>query len=81
MANEHEKQKQISNADTRARREWIESALDCVRRRMDASTFLPSTLESLGHEPAPLQSAEPPALSRRPKLYLAWSEGRRRPGA
>ncbi len=82
MANEHEKekQKQLTNAHTLARREWIESALESVRRRMDASTFLPSTLESLGHEPVSLPPPVAPLRKPKPGLYLAWSAGRRRSG-
>jgi len=40
----------IKNADTRARREWIASALESVRAHLNVSTFQTSTLESQGHE-------------------------------
>ncbi len=77
MASNYKNKSILKNADTRARREWIESALEKVRTHLDASTFLPSTVESLGHEPAPaphpLRRAED-----KPHLYLACSEGRRR---
>lgn len=73
------------NARTLARREWIDSALASVREKMDASTFLPATLESLGHElghnavrdPARAQCSDD---SSKPRLYLAWSDGQRRSG-
>jgi len=80
MANNREKESIITNVDTRARREWIASALESVRRHMDAATFVPSTVESLGHEAAPMQSLGDSQAPTRPRLYLAWSQGRRRSG-
>jgi hypothetical protein len=66
----------IKNADTRARREWIASALESVRAHLDVSTFQTSTLESQGHERYE-PGARPDA---KPSLYLAWSNGQRRSG-
>lgn len=84
MANKYNKNS-IKNADTRARREWIESALESVRAHLDVATFQPSTLESLGHEPQRLKSSNPEFLTERctvPRsgLYLIWSDGERRSG-
>jgi hypothetical protein len=84
MAKNSEIETIIKNVDTRVRRAWIESALDSVRAHLSASAFMPSTIESLGHEastqdirrPAEV-AAEAPA---RPRLYLAWSAGQRRSG-
>jgi len=87
MPNDYNKKTEIRNAGTLARRQWIESALASVREKMDASTFLPSTLESagheLGHELRPEVAAEAPRPQRgdRPHLYLAWSADQRRTGS
>jgi len=91
MTDEYKKNPIINNASTLARREWIESALASVKQKMDVSTFLPSTLESIGHEsirpkPVPVPACDEAAAasssqrSERPHLYLAWSEGQRRSG-
>jgi len=88
MADDNKKP-MIRNASTLARREWIDTALDSVRRNLDASTFLPSTLESLGHDLGQPLAVEPAKArpghaesqcGKRPQLYLAWSEGQRRSG-
>ena len=83
MASKYNKNS-IKNADTRARREWIESALESVRLHLDVSTFQPASttvVESQGHdkghEPAAGATARKSARSR---LYLAWSDGQRRSG-
>ena len=91
MANDYNNKTNIRNGGTIARREWIETALASVKEKMDASTFLPSTLESAGHELGrelgsglpPEVAAEAPRQQRsdRPHLYLAWSEGQRRTGS
>ena len=85
MANDYNNKTNIRNGGTLARREWIETALASVKQKMDVSTFLPSTLESAGHdlgrelgtELAPEVAAEAPRPQRgdRPHLYLAWSDG------
>ena len=87
MANDYNNKKNMRNVGTLARREWIESALASVKQKMDASTFLPATLESagheLGHELGPEVAAEAPRPQRdeRPQLYLAWSADQRRTGS
>jgi len=87
MANDYKNKTNIRRAGTLARREWIESALASVKEKMDASTFLPSTLESAGHElgrelgPELAAEAPRPQRNERPHLYLAWSEGQRRTGS
>jgi len=81
MANDNYNKNRFTNASTLARREWIESALTSVRQKLDASTFLPSTIESLGHELGhEADRPQTPQCSERPHLYLAWSEGQRRSG-
>ncbi len=80
----------IKNADTRARREWIASALESVRAHLDVSTFQTSVLESQGYENQGYEYegqkcrvGEPIAPSGtvdKPGLYLAWSDGQRRSG-
>ncbi len=85
----------IKNADTRARREWIASALESVRAHLDVSTFQTSVLESQGYEHQGYEHqgyeyegqkcrvGEPVAPSGtvdKPSLYLAWSDGQRRSG-
>jgi hypothetical protein len=77
MANNYKNEPIIKNADTRARREWIESALEKVKTHLDASAYLPSTVESLGHEAAPAPHPQRRAEDK-PHLYLAWSESQRR---
>jgi hypothetical protein len=79
MAKNNKNEPGIKNADTRARRDWVESALEKVRSHLDVSTVLPSTVESLGHEPAKAQHPQRRAEDK-PQLYLACSEGQRRPG-
>jgi len=79
MAKNNKNEPGIKNADTRARREWVESALEKVRSHLDVSTVLPSTVESLGHEPAKAPHPQRRAEDK-PHLYLACSEGQRRPG-
>lgn len=82
MANKYNKNL-IRNADTRARREWIESALASVRSHLEVSTFQASTLESQGHEqqcPECHEASNPPQTADKPGLYLAWSDGVRRSG-
>lgn len=82
MANTYDKKPIITNGETLARRAWIESALQSVRKHLDASTFLPSTLESLGHEPAPSGRQVRPPQAAQPQLRLVWSaeQERRRSG-
>jgi len=78
MANKYNKNS-IKNADTRARREWIESALDSVRLHLDVSTFQTSNVESQGHEYQRPEAVQAQAAVK-PRLYLAWSDGQRRSG-
>ena len=75
----------IKNADTRARREWIASALESVRAHLDVSTFRASTLESQGYEHQGHEHPGTEAVSQhqpaaKPSLHLVWSDGRRRSG-
>lgn len=76
----------ITNADTLARRAWVDAALSKVRAHLDVSAFAPSTLESLGHDepvlPELLPAQSEPRAERRKHgtLYVAWSEGERRSG-
>lgn len=82
MANDYNNDP-IKNADTRARREWIESALESVRLHLDVSTFQAASttvLESQGHDLQGHDLAREATESARPRLYLAWSDGQRRSG-
>ena len=85
MSTKNETKSIIKNEDTRARRAWIDSALASVRSRLDASAFVPSTLESLGHDEAGKPESDTaqdvvPEPAQRPRLYVAWSNGQRRSG-
>lgn len=80
MANTYDKKRPtIKNGETLARRAWIESALESVRNHLDASTFLPTTVESrgheVGHEPAPSGRQVRARPSAQPHLQLVWSDG------
>jgi len=82
MANTYDKKSKIKNGDTLARRAWIESALASVRDHLDASAFLPSTVESLGHEAShdAVQAGREVSEHRpvQPNLRLVWSAERDR---
>ena len=75
MANPYDKKRpKITNGETLARRAWIESALESVRNHLDATTFVPPTAESIGHEPAPSGRQVRPQAAQ-PHLHLVWSDG------
>ena len=89
MNNEYKNKPLITNTSTLERREWINTALASVREKLDASTFLPSTLESLGHElghelgyvatrDSENRQVAGTHRSDKPHLYLAWSADQRR---
>lgn len=59
----------ITNEDTLVRRAWIESAIEGVRARVDA-TLPPAEAGNLGTE-------EPAADHDEPHLYLAWDADER----
>jgi len=76
----------IKNTDTLARREWIANALDRVRAHLNSGAFLPTTLESLGHEEASEQRFSAASVAtevrverrKHPHIYVAWAHGERR---
>jgi hypothetical protein len=72
----------IKNADTLARRAWIESAMRSVRLHLNASAFVPPAGEEVGHEVVAAEPAFEARTERRKhgNLYIAWSEGERRSG-
>jgi hypothetical protein len=78
------KNSRITNADTLARRAWIESAMRSVRLHLNASAFVPpSEAEAdVGTEAAAPEPAFEARSERRKHghLYMAWSEGERRSG-
>jgi len=75
------KSSRIKNADTLARRDWIESAMRSVRLHLNASAFVPPA-EELRPEAAEPEPAFEGRVERRKhgRLYMAWSEGERRSG-
>ncbi len=82
MANKY-KNNSIKNANTRARREWIESALDSVRLHLDVPTFQAastSVVESQGYESQGHEKGHEAAEPDRSCLHLVWSDGQRRSG-
>jgi len=82
MANKNNKTTRITNAETLARRAWIESAMNSVRLHLNASAFVPPpVIEAVGHEATLEPTAQTPAERRKHGgLYIAWSEGERRSG-
>lgn len=88
MADDNKKNSRLKNADTLARRAWIQSAMTSVRLHLNASAFVPPAIDAVGHEgvgdgdPALEQPELEPREERRKhgQLYIAWSEGERRSG-
>jgi hypothetical protein len=76
----------IKNADTLARRAWVDSALSSARSQLNVAISTHSTVESAGHEPATqellMAAAETHvdhiAGRKHARLYVAWSHGERR---
>ena len=91
MSDKEQENSLFSNEDTLVRRAWIESALTGVRSHLQAHTGDPLLISQgfdaaadSNFEPAAVKAetnaASQPAVSDKPRLYVAWSSGARRSG-
>ena len=76
MAHNKDNDDLITNADTLVRRAWIESAIECVRTRMES----PLPVAEVGDIASSVSSLEDRSESAENHLTLVWSAGTRRSG-